>query len=157
VSQLWIVWMIGSLVFSACGAREDAGRSASAAPAAEERIEVLVPALVDAIQTKQPVFVMSHVDTRFKEERGLDYFDVRSLVETSAFRKEDVGARLESLAITPVDADRRRVEARVTFALGQRIAAGSPPPAGSVTYALDLVFEKHDAVWQAVGGSYRRE
>ncbi|MGH7290437.1 MAG: hypothetical protein ACREJT_04455 [Myxococcota bacterium] len=157
MSQALIVWLCASLLISACGASEESEPAPAAKVVAEEQLERLVPALVDAVQTKQPVFVMDHVAAGFKEARGLDYFDLRSLVESSAFREEPVGARLESLAITPLDADKQRVEARVVFALGRQIAAGSPPPDGAVTYALDVVFEKHDAVWRAVSGSYRRE
>jgi len=125
--------------------------------AAEERIEVLLPGLIDAIQAKQPVFVMDHVATGFVDDRGLDYFGVRSLVETFAFRDDEVGARLESVAITPAENGQQRVAARVSFALGQRLAAGVPLPPGAVTYSLDLVFARDGARWQAVSGSYRRE
>ncbi len=130
-----------------------------AEPAAEteERIELLVPGLVDAIQAKQPMFVMDHVSPAFKEERGLDYWGVRSLVETYAFRDDEVGARLESVAITPAEDGRQRVAARVSFALGQRLAEGDPLPPGAVTYSLDLLFARDGARWQAVGGSYKRE
>lgn len=158
MSQAWIVWLGVWLALAGCGPSEQGKRSAGGgATAAEEELESVVPALVDAIQAKQPVFVMDHVAEGFKEERGLDYFGVRSLVEAYAFRDEDVGARLESVAITPIDDDERKVEARVAFALGQRIAEGAPLPPGAVTYAFDLVFEKRDSVWRAVAGSYRRE
>ncbi len=128
-----------------------------AAPVADENIDVLLPALIDAIQAKQPVFVMEHVSLAFVDERGLDYYGVRSLVESFAFRDDEVGARLESVAIAPAEDGRQRVAARVSFALGQRLAEGTPLPPGAVTYALDLLFARDGARWQAVSGSYRRE
>ena len=82
---------------------------------------------------------------------------MRALVEGFAFRDDEVGARLESVAITPGENGRQRVAARVSFALGQRLAEGTPLPPGAVTYSLDLVFARDGARWQAVGGSYRRE
>ena len=125
--------------------------------AAPERIEVLVPDLVDAIQAKQPGFVMDHVADSFKDDRGLDYFGVRSLVDTYAFHDATVGARLESVAITPAGNGEQRVVARVAFALGARLAPDGPLPQRAVTYAVDLVFARQGARWQAVRGSYRRE
>ena len=118
---------------------------------------MLLPDLVDAIQAKQPVFVMDHVADSFKDDRGLDYFGVRSLVDTFAFHEEEVGARLESVAITPAENGEQRVAARVAFALGQRLAPGAPLPERAVTYAVDLVFARQGARWQAIRGSYRRE
>lgn len=138
-----------------CGAAEEV--ETPPAPVVEERMEALLPGLIDAIQAKQPVFVMDHVSTDFKDDRGLDYFGVRSLVETWAFRDDEVGARLESVSITPAEDGRLRVAARVSFAVGQRLVEGTPLPPGAVTYALDLVFARDGARWQAVGGSYRRE
>ncbi|MEX2204769.1 MAG: hypothetical protein WEF50_00910 [Myxococcota bacterium] len=144
-----------ALFVLACGAADEV--AAPLAPLVEERMDVLLPGLIDAIQAKQPVFVMDHVSTDFKDDRGLDYFGVRSLVETWAFRDDEVGARLESVAITPVEDGRLHVAARVSFAVGQRLVEGAPLPPGAVTYALDLVFAREGARWQAVGGSYRRE
>jgi hypothetical protein len=146
-----------SLLLIGCGPGDEVGSKSAPEAEAEERIEVLLPALIDAIQAKQPVFVMDHVSPDFEDERGLDYFGVRSLVENYAFRDDEVGARLESFAITPAESDRQRVAARVSFALGQRLAEGAPLPPGAVTYSLDLVFARDGARWQAVGGSYRRE
>jgi len=124
---------------------------------AEEKIEELAPALVDAIQAKQPVFVMDHVAPEFVDEGGLDYFGVRSLVEAYAFRDEEVGARLESVSIQPAADGAQAVAARVSFALGQRLAEGAALPPSATTYSLDLVFERRGARWQAVRGRYRRE
>jgi hypothetical protein len=148
---------LGLLGVLGCDQIERAVASGEPAAEADERIEILVPGLVDAIQAKQPVFVMDHVSTAFKEERGLDYYGVRSLVESFAFRDEEVGARLESVAITPAENGQQRVAARVSFALGQRLAENTPLPPGAVTYSLDLLFARDGARWQAVGGSYRRE
>ena len=144
-----------SLLLVACGPPDD--ETPPATPAAQERIDLLLPDLVDAIQAKQPVFVMDHVAEAFKDDRGLDYFGVRGLVESYAFRDEEIGARLESVAISPAEHGLQRVAARVSFALGQRLAASAALPPGAVTYSFDLVFERHGALWQAVGGSYRRE
>lgn len=144
-----------ALFLLGCGVAEEV--APPDAPQAEERIEALLPGLIDAIQAKQPVFVMDHVSPEFKDERGLDYFDVRSLVEAYAFRDDEVGARLESVAITPAENGRQRVAARVSFALGQRLAEGTPLPPGAVTYAVDLIFARDGARWQAVSGGYRRE
>ena len=143
-----------SSLLVACG---PAGEEKPPSADAPERIEVLLPDLVDAIQAKQPVFVMDHVAESFKEERGLDYFGVRGLVEAFAFRDEETGARLESVTITPAENGAQRVAARVSFALGQRLEADAPLPPGAVTYAFDLVFARNGARWQAIGGSYRRE
>jgi hypothetical protein len=49
------------------------------------------------------------------------------------------------------------VAARVSFALGQRLAEGAELPEGATTYLLDLVFERRGARWPAVRGRYRRE
>jgi hypothetical protein len=144
-----------SLLLLACGQADEAKPPPSAAT--ESRLDVLLPDLVDAIQAKQPVFVMDHVAEAFKDERGLDYFGVRGLVESYAFRDEEIGARLESAVITPAENGEQRVAARVSFALGQRLTAGAPLPPGAVTYSFDLVFARNGARWQAVGGSYRRE
>ena len=140
---------------SACSERETASPQAPAVAA--ERLEVLVPALVDAIQAKQPIFVMEHVAESFKTDDGLGYFDVRALVDTYAMRDDEVGARLEHVSITEQADGRQRVVADVSFALGQRIATDAPLPPGAVTYALDLIFALDGARWQAVGGSYRRK
>jgi hypothetical protein len=141
-----------ALFLLGCGQEEEAPP-----PEPEENIEVLLPGLIDAIQAKQPVFVMDHVSPSFKDDRGLDYFGVRSLVETYAFRDDEVGARLESVSISPAENGQQRVAARVAFALGQRLATGTPLPPAAVTYSFDLVFARDGARWQAVGGSYRRE
>jgi hypothetical protein len=100
---------------------------------------------------------MDHVSPKFKEDGGLDYYDVRALVETAALRSEVVGARLESSQVTPEPEGRQRVAARVSFALGQRLALGEPLPEGGVVYAIEVVFAKNGAKWEAVGGRYRRE
>jgi hypothetical protein len=144
-----------ALFLLGCGVADDV--APPDAPMAEERIEALLPGLIDAIQAKQPVFVMDHVSTAFVDDRGLDYFGVRSLVEAYAFRDDEIGARLESVAITPGENGRQHVAARVSFAVGQRLAEGTPLPPGAVTYALDLVFARDGARWQALSGSYRRE
>jgi hypothetical protein len=143
-----------ALLLLGCGQAEEAQTPEHEA---EEHIEALLPGLIDAIQAKQPVFVMDHVSPSFKDDRGLDYFGVRSLVETYAFRDDEVGARLDSVSISPAENGQQRVAARVAFALGQRLATGTPLPPAAVTYSFDLVFARDGARWQAVGGSYRRE
>jgi hypothetical protein len=139
------------------GCEQADDREPTPAPVVEERMEILLPGLIDAIQAKQPVFVMDHVSTDFKDDRGLDYFGVRALVESWAFRDDQVGARLESVAITPAEDGKQRVVARVSFAVGQRLVEAAPLPPGAVTYSLDLVFARDGARWQALSGSYRRE
>ena len=54
-----------------------------------------MPALVDALGRGETSFVMDHVATAFKEERGLDYYDVRALVEMAAFSEPPIGVRLD--------------------------------------------------------------
>ncbi|HTO07206.1 MAG TPA: hypothetical protein VMR86_09125 [Myxococcota bacterium] len=144
------------LALAACD-RPQGEPPASTAPARDEDLGRLVPSLVDSIQAKQASFVMDHVSTGFKEDGGLDYYDVRSLVETAALRSEAVGARLESSQLTAEPDGRQRVSARVSFALGQRLAPGEALPEGAVVYAIEVVFAKNGAKWQAVGGRYRRE
>ena len=144
-----------SFLLAACGPGDES--APVTATEAEESIDQLVPALVDAIQAKQPVFVMDHVAPEFVEEGGLDYFGVRSLVEAYAFRDEEVGARLESVSIQPAADGAQAVAARVSFALGQRLSEGAALPASATTYSLDLVFERRGARWQVVRGRYRRE
>lgn len=144
-----------SLLLAACGPADEAEPKAATAP--EERIDLLLPELVDAIQAKQPVFVMDHVAPEFVEAGGLDYFGVRSLVEAYAFRDEEIGARIESVEIKPGEGSEQEVAARISFALGQRLAEGAELPAGATTYSVDLVFERRGARWQAVRGRYRRE
>jgi len=150
------VFLCALLALSACE-RSEGERPAPAAPAVDEDLGRLVPSLVDSIQAKQSTFVMDHVSSKFKEDGGLDYYDVRSLVETAALRSETVGARLESSQVTAEADGRQRVAARVSFALGQRLAAGEPLPEGGVVYAIEVVFAKNGPKWEAVGGRYRRE
>ncbi len=150
---------IGILVgVGACSEDESAKPDPPPAAApATERLEELVPALVDAIQAKQPIFVLDHVAESFRASDGLDYFGVRALVDTNALRDEEVGARLDGVSITAQPDGRQRVVADVSFALGQRLAADGPLPPGAVTYALDLLFALDGARWQAISGSYRRK
>jgi hypothetical protein len=147
-----------SLALAACGPEE---REKSAAPPAQsvpdEKLEILIPSLVDAIQAKQPKFVMDHVAQAFKEDGGLDYFDVRALVEKFAYVEDVVGARLESIQVTPESDGRQRVMTRVAFALGQRLGPGDSLPENGVIYAIEVVFAKNEGRWQAVGGRYKRE
>ncbi|MFI5314244.1 MAG: hypothetical protein ACHQ6T_00955 [Myxococcota bacterium] len=146
-----------ALAFAALGACDQrVSEPAAAPPPVDEDLAVLIPSLVDSIQAKQPAFLMDHVAQSFKEERGLDYFDVRALVERFAYRDDAVGARLESSEVTPDSDGRQRVSARVAFALGQRLAPGAVLPDGAVVYALELVFAKNGPRWQAVRGRYDR-
>jgi hypothetical protein len=154
-SHARVIAIVLLLAPSACLEREEAPKVAAEASA--ENLEELVPALVDAVQAKLPAFVMEHVAESFKTGDGLDYFGVRALVDENAFREDEVGARLENLTIAKQDDGRQRVQARVAFSLGQRIAPGAPLPANAVTYAFDLVFALDGLRWQAVAGSYRRE
>ncbi|HXZ85172.1 MAG TPA: hypothetical protein VEI82_06755, partial [Myxococcota bacterium] len=141
----------------ACDSGErGSGPATAPPPQAEENLAELVPSLVDALQAKQPAFVLDHVSHAFKEDGGLDYYDVRALVEKYTLGEEPVGARLEQVDVTPESDARQRVAARVSFALGQRLAAGEPLPEGGVVYALEVVFAKDGPRWQAVGGRYRR-
>lgn len=144
-----------SVLLLACGQADE--RASPETPVAAERIDTLIADLVDAIQAKQPVFVMEHVADDFADDRGLDYFGVRSLVESYAFRDEAIGARLEAVTVTPADDGAQRVAARVAFAFGQRLVEGAALPPGATIYSLDLVFAKRGERWQAVRGSYRRE
>jgi len=145
------------LALAACGPSERDAPSKTATPTPDESLDLLIPSLVDAIQAKQPKFVMDHVAQTFKEDGGLDYYDVRALVEKFAFVEDVVGARLESAKVTPESDGRQRVSARVAFALGERLATGDSLPEGGVIYALEVVFEKSEGRWQAVGGRYKRE
>jgi len=151
-SRLLALFAAALVGLSAC----DGAGERKAPPPADEDLALLIPSLVDAIQAKQPVFVMDHVAQTFKEDGGLDYYDVRALVERFAFGDGAVGARLEDSEVTP-DADgKRRVSAHVAFASGQRLARGESLPEGSVVYALEVVFAKNGPRWQAVGGRYKR-
>lgn len=149
------VFLCALLALAACERTQD--EQPARAPVREEELSVLVPSLVDAIPSKQVAFVMEHVSPKFKEEGGLDYYDVRALVEKAALREDVVGARLESSSLGEEPEGRQRVSARVAFAPGQRLGPGDALPAGGVVYAIELVFEKSGAKWQAVGGRYRRE
>jgi len=146
--------LAAALLALAC---EPAQEKPAATPAVDETLDVLVPELVDAVQAKQPLFVMDHVAESFSAPRGLDYHGVRALVEGYAFRDEEVGARLESVAITPGENGAQHVAARVAFSLGTRLAPGGPLPPGAVVYALDLVFVRRDGRWLAQSATYRRE
>lgn len=137
--------------------RGDDSPPAETALAADEKLDVLIPSLVDAIQAKQPDFVMTHVGTDFKEDGGLDYYGVRALVEKFALGDDPVGARLESVTVTPEADGRQRARTRVAFAAGRRLASGESLPEGGVVYAIEVVFEKREGRWQAVGGRYARE
>jgi hypothetical protein len=141
---------------SGCDSRENAAPPAAAAPQADESLDALVPSLVDALQAKQTAFVLDHVARGFKEDGGLDFYDVRALVEKYTLGEQPVGARLEQVELTPESDGRQRVSARVAFALGQRLSADAPLPEGGVVYALEVEFAKDGPRWQAVGGRYRR-
>jgi len=130
---------------------------APAAPERDEDLATLVASLVDSIQAKQSSYVLDHVSAQFKEDGGLDYYDVRALVEKYALAPGAVGARLESSALTPEAEGRQRAVTQVAFASGQRLAKGEPLPAGAVVYRIEVVFAKIGAKWQAVGGRYKRE
>jgi hypothetical protein len=145
-----------ALCVAALCACDGSGSERQPIPPPDEDLAQLIPSLVDSVQAKQPLFVMDHVAETFKEERGLDYFGVRALVETFALRDEPVGARLESSEVTPIDDATKRVSARVAFAPGRRLEPGESLPDGAVVYALDVVFAKNGPRWQAVRGSYAR-
>lgn len=123
----------------------------------DERLETLVPDLVAAVQAKQPLFVMEHVAEDFREDGGLDYADVQSIVDSFAFRDDEIGARLLSATVEPEADGRARVRARVAFAAGRRLDADAELPEGAVVYGFDLSFARHGPRWRAVGGRYRRE
>jgi hypothetical protein len=128
------------------------------AAAQDETLADVVRELVDALGRRDTRFVMEHVATGFKEERGLDYYDVRALVETAAFSDQPLGARLEDLELTPIgDGGRQIARARISFARGHRLAAGEPLPEGAVSYAVEAVFAKDAGRWVALTGTYRRE
>lgn len=147
------------LALAACepSSQDDGSPPPATTPAADEKLDILIPSLVDAIQAKQPEFVMTHVATDFKEDRGLDYYGVRALVEKFALGDDPVGARLESVEVTPEADVRQRARTRVAFAAGKRLAPGESLPEGSVVYGIEVLFEKREGRWQAVGGRYARE
>ena len=139
---------------------ETASRSAAAqgaATAQDEDLAELLSALVAALGRGETSFVMDHVSTAFKEERGLDYYDVRALVEMAAFSEPPLSVRLDELKLTPVGDARAIANATLSFARGQHLAPGAPLPEGAVTYAVDAVFAKDGQRWVALTGSYRRE
>jgi hypothetical protein len=145
----------------ACDARDRAAApgttpAAATPPEQEESLDALVPSLVDAVQAKQGSFVLEHVARSFKEDGGLDYYDVRALLEKYTLGEGPVGARLEKLELTPDGDGRQRAATLVAFASGQRLAAGAPLPEGGVVYAVEIVFAKEGKRWQAVGGRYKR-
>ncbi len=144
-----------SIAVSGCGPSDE--EKSSAAQATEERLDQVLRDVVDAIQAKQPAFIMDHVAEEFVDEGGLDYFGVRSLVEAYAFRDEEIGARLESVEITPSGEGEQHVEARVAFTVGQRIPEGAELPADATIYSFEVVFELRATRWLAVRGRYRRE
>ncbi len=148
-----------ALAVAACGEpeRETQTPDAPSQPQPEESLERLLPSLVDAVQAKQSQFVMEHIATDFKEDGGLDYHDVRALVEKYALADDVVGARLEKVEVTPGGEGRAHVVSHVAFALGQRLAKGESLPEGSVVYAIEIAFEKREGRWLAVGGRYKRE
>ena len=138
---------------------EAASRAAAAqgaATAQDEALSDLLPALVAALGRGETSFVMDHVSTSFKEERGLDYYDVRALVEMAAFSEPPLGVRLDELQLTPVGDARAIANATLSFARGQPLAAGAPLPDGAVTYAVEAVFAKDGPRWVALTGTYRR-
>lgn len=135
-----------------------ASAATQTAPEQDEALADVVPELVDALGRRDTRFVMEHVATGFKEERGLDYYDVRALVETAAFGEQPLGVRLEDLELTPIgDGGRQIARARISFARGHRLAAGDPLPEGAVSYAVEAVFAKDAGRWVALTGTYRRE
>jgi len=139
-------------------ARPAGAEAPSAASAEDEVLADVVPELVDALGRRDTRYVMDHVATGFKEERGLDYYDVRALVETAAFSEQPLGTRLDDLELTPIgDGGRQIAKARISFARGQRLVRGEPLPDGAVTYDVEAVFAKDGPRWVALTGTYRRE
>jgi hypothetical protein len=139
------------------GATTGSAAANGAAPAEDEALADLLPALVAALGRGETSFVMEHVSTSFKEERGLDYHDVRALVEMAAFSEPPVAVRLDELKLTPIGDARAIATATLSFARGQPLPAGAPLPAGGVTYAVEAVFAKDGPRWVALTGTYRRE
>ncbi len=137
-------------------AASGAAGAESAAHAQDEALSDLVPALVAALGRGETSFVMDHVSTSFKEERGLDYYDVRALVEMAAFAEPPVAVRMDELQLTPVGDARAIAAATLSFARGQPLAAGAPLPDGAVSYAVEAVFAKDGPRWVALTGTYRR-
>ena len=124
----------------------------------DEVLAELIPQLVDALGRRDTRFVMEHVSTGFKEERGLDYYDVRALVETAVFSDPPLGVRLDRLELTPLgDGSRQIASANLAFARGQRLLRGAPLPEGAVSYTVEVVFAKAGARWVALTGAYKRE
>src|SRR5262249_12744278 len=134
------------------------GGSSAAVVSAEESLADLVPELIDALGRRDTRFVMEHVSTSFKEERGLDYYDVRALVETAVLSDPPLGVRLEHLELTPLgDGSRQIASGTLAFARGQRLLRGTALPQDAVSYLVDVVFAKPDQRWVALTGTYRRE
>jgi hypothetical protein len=168
VLRSWVSWVAVCALLGAPACQRDesppaapgAAASQAGAPPAPERNEdlaALVSSLVDSIQAKQSSFVLDHLSPQFKEEGGLDYYDVRALVEKYTLAPGIVGARLEQSALAPEAEGRQRAVSHVAFASGQRLGKGEPLPPGAVVYLIEVVFAKSGAKWQAVGGRYKRE
>ena len=139
--------------------RASSANEESAAPSVtDESLADLVPDLVDALGRRDTRFVMDHVAKNFKEERGLDYYDVRALVETAVLSDPPLGVRLDKLELTPLgDGSRQIASGTLAFARGQRLLRGAPLPEGAVSYAVEVVFAKDGPRWLALTGTYRRE
>ena len=138
--------------------RAPAASGESASAATDEVLADLVPDLVAALGRRDTRFVMDHVATGFKEERGLDYYDVRALVETAVLSEPPLGVRLDKLELTPLgDGSRQIATGSLAFARGQRLLRGAPLPEGAVSYAVEVVFAKQGPRWLALTGTYRRE
>ncbi len=125
-----------------------------AEPAPEQELREVAQAIVAAIEEKDPEAVLRHIAFDYRGDGGLGYPEVQAVVLTFLLREETIGARLLELSIEPADASgNQRVQARVAFARGTRLARRAFPHAG-VEYFFDLVFAREDEQWKAVRGRY---
>jgi hypothetical protein len=127
--------------------------------APEEELRAAVLEIIEAVEERDPKTVLEYLAFDFREEEGLGYAEVQSIVLTYLLRDQKLGARLEELVIEPPKegSETYRVRARTAFAQGRSIREPQQPlPADVVRYAFDLAFQRTENGWQAVGGRYER-
>ncbi|MFQ5515507.1 MAG: hypothetical protein ACE5FG_13890 [Myxococcota bacterium] len=127
--------------------------------APEDELRTALDEIVAALEDHDPEAVLRFFAFDFREEGGLDYGDLQSIVLTHLLRSEPIGARLESVVIRPETPPGTgyRAELQLILARGSRLRdPGLPLPTGAVRYAIELRFERGESGWQAHAGRYRR-
>jgi hypothetical protein len=121
-------------------------------------VRSLIDEIVEAVEGRRPQVVLDYLAFDFRSNDGLTYPDVQSILLEYLIPERTIGARLESLDLTPgAGSEEIRARAAIRFARGTRLSDRAlPPPPGSVLYDFDILFRRLAGEWRAVRGGYER-